>query len=70
MEISHRKREIYDVLEINHSYRHEFLEMMKKNGTQSTHEKKIDLNRPIYFLIFTRRKETMVFQEQIVLQIG
>lgn len=33
-------REIYDILERNYSYRHEFLEMMEKNGTQSTHKKK------------------------------
>lgn len=42
--VSHRwkypiGREIYDMLERNHSCRHEFLEMIEKNGTQSTHEK-------------------------------
>ena len=38
MEIINIRKEIYDILEKNHSHRHEFLEMMERDRTKSTCE--------------------------------
>lgn len=59
-----------DVLEANHSYRYECLEMTENSGAQLT-QKELDFNRrPVHAFIFTGRKQAMEFRQQIALQVG